>query len=125
MKTMKYVYLTGALLIGSYGVSAQEKAKLTTAQEVRKDRTHHWEKELELTPEQIAKIQEIRKVRMEEKNRLRSQLKDLHREEKAEIQKLLSADQQKKWEQLREDRMKKHPNRKHKGKHSGGKQGGQ
>lgn len=117
MKTLKFLSLVVMLFIGVGSIQAQQKEltqdRMTTKSQAHtKDRTQKLQKELNLTPEQSEKIEEIRAKRTEEKMQLKKQLRELNEAERNEIQAVYTPEQKAKMKEMRKNRkktMKAHP----------------
>lgn len=78
-------------------VSAQTKEKKESSLELMK-------KELNLSDEQVVSIQKIHESYANDKKALRAKMNEIRSKEKAEIEKILSPDQLKKLEALKEQK---------------------
>ena len=78
-------------------VSAQTKEKKESSLELMK-------KELNLSDEQVGRIQQIHESYANDKKALRAKMNEIRSKEKAEIEKILSPDQLKKLEALKEQK---------------------
>lgn len=121
MKNLKYVSFVLMLFIGVGSIQAQQKElvkkdKVAKNQNFKKtDRKKKMQKELNMTPEQIKKIEDIRAKRADEKVKLRKEMKELNEAERNEIQAVYTPEQKEKMKELRQTRkesMKEHRGKK-------------
>lgn len=113
MKNLKYFSMALLLFIGIGSMQAQEK-KLAQKDKTEKrhsfqkaDRGDRMQKELNLSPDQIKKIEAIRAKRADEKTRLKSEMKRLNEEERNEIQAVYTPEQKEKIKTMKENRKEK------------------
>ncbi|MCB9360161.1 MAG: Spy/CpxP family protein refolding chaperone [Flavobacteriales bacterium] len=120
MKNLKSIAIV-ALFIAATSVSAQDKMNKPTNLQVDKqhqedDHLEKFKDQLNLTPEQKAKIKAIRAKRFAEKTELKKKLKDLRVAERIEINSVLTDEQRalvkEKKEMKHENIKKKRPSHK-------------
>ncbi|MBX2972658.1 MAG: hypothetical protein KF797_06115 [Flavobacteriales bacterium] len=120
---MKKLLIVAVMAGMAVAAQAQDKAQ-RTPEERAKMRTERLTKELELTPEQAAKVEainmkyagkvdEVRKEREAERAEVRKEAKTMHDAHDAEMKAVLTADQYAKWTARKEEmRNKQHERRK-------------
>lgn len=97
MKGVNTLILIGFCAFGSI-VNAQEK------HDHKNHSLEKFKKELNLSDDQVAKIQKINASYKDEKDALRSKMDEIRNKEKAEIEKILNPEQLKKLQELKEKR---------------------
>lgn len=115
---MKKLMIIAVLAGLSVATQAQDKAR-KSPEERAKMRTEHMAKELELTPEQKAKVEainlkyadkatELRKEREAERTEARKEGKAMHDAHDAEMKAVLTPDQYTRWQAKKEAMKKRH-----------------
>lgn len=121
MKNLKVITLAVLLIAGTAGLNAQEDAvktkqmtkkeccadKATKSKVDRAQRHKGMYEDLDLTDAQKTRIKEIREANSEKKLKLRTELKEIYKAERAEIQKVFTEEQKAKMKERKAQHNKK------------------
>lgn len=111
MKKIKYLSLALILFIGMNSLQAQEKKELSSFKDAhqkemmqkKSEKMNKWKKELNLSDQQVKDIEAIKAKNADKMKQLHEEMMQLKKEQRAEIEKVYTAEQKAKLEKLKSD----------------------